>query len=288
MKKSCCFDGGRHVGRKRFEYVPGFRRAVGPLSGGGCGHSRMDMPAIRSWSHVFMNERRRQLQEVEPCRGHVLLAAMEQDYDVTVITQNVDNLHERAGSTKVVHLHGELTKVTSSLEPDNPKYIRELRPEEWEVKNRRPCGRRQPVAAFHRLVRRACPDDRGCHRHHFYGGCFCRYRHFPECLPGGRAAELRPVPCSHLCDRSQARGRYPWRGTCASFDERSFRRGGRAYGLFGKIMKGQKEEARLSLLQEFWENMFHLSGCSVSLLYIASYELKDDFTIFSPVSRRAL
>lgn len=82
----------------------------------------------------FYNERRRQLQEVEPCRGHVLLAAMEQDYDVTVITQNVDNLHERAGSTKVVHLHGELTKVTSSLEPDNPKYIRELRPEEWEVK----------------------------------------------------------------------------------------------------------------------------------------------------------
>ena len=82
----------------------------------------------------FYNERRRQLQEVEPCRGHVLLAAMEQDYDVTVITQNVDNLHERAGSTKVIHLHGELTKVTSSLEPDNPKYIRELRPEEWEVK----------------------------------------------------------------------------------------------------------------------------------------------------------
>ena len=58
-------------------------------------------------------------KSVEPCRGHVLLVAMEQDYDVTVITQNVDNLHERAGSTKVIHLHGELTKVTSSLEPDN-------------------------------------------------------------------------------------------------------------------------------------------------------------------------
>ena len=53
-------------------------------------------------------------------------------------------------------------------------------------------------------------------------------------------------------------------------------------------MKGQKEEARLSLLQEFWENMFHLSGCSVSLLYIASYELKDDFTIFQPCFSRAL
>ena len=53
-------------------------------------------------------------------------------------------------------------------------------------------------------------------------------------------------------------------------------------------MKGQKGEARLSLLQEFWENMFHLSGCSVSLLYIASYELKDDFTIFQPCFSRAL
>ena len=82
----------------------------------------------------FYNERRRQLQEVEPCRGHVLLAAMEQDYDVTVITQNVDNLHERAGSTKVVHLHGELTKVCSSRDPHNPHYIKELKPEEYEVK----------------------------------------------------------------------------------------------------------------------------------------------------------
>ena len=74
----------------------------------------------------FYNERRRQLQEVEPCRGHVLLAAMEQDYDVTVITQNVDNLHERAGSSRVIHLHGELTKVTSSRDPENPEFVRTL------------------------------------------------------------------------------------------------------------------------------------------------------------------
>ncbi len=82
----------------------------------------------------FYNERRRQLQDVKPCRGHVLLADMEKDYDVTVITQNVDNLHERAGSTHVIHLHGELTKVTSSRDPNNPRYVRELRPGEWEVK----------------------------------------------------------------------------------------------------------------------------------------------------------
>ena len=58
----------------------------------------------------------------------------EKDFDVTVITQNVDNLHERAGSHHVIHLHGELTKVTSSREPNNPKYIKTLKPEEWEVK----------------------------------------------------------------------------------------------------------------------------------------------------------
>ena len=82
----------------------------------------------------FYNERRRQLQEVEPNQGHRLLAEMESEYDITVITQNVDNLHERAGSSRVIHLHGELTKVTSSHQPNNPDFIRELKPDEWEVK----------------------------------------------------------------------------------------------------------------------------------------------------------
>lgn len=82
----------------------------------------------------FYNERRMQLLDVQPNWGHELLAGMEQDFQVTVITQNVDNLHERAGSSQVIHLHGELTKVTSSFQPNNPKYIKELKPEEFEVK----------------------------------------------------------------------------------------------------------------------------------------------------------
>ena len=82
----------------------------------------------------FYNERRKQLLAVEPNRGHELLAEMEKFFQVTVITQNVDNLHERAGSTEVIHLHGELTKVTSSWQPNNPKYIKDLSPEEYEVK----------------------------------------------------------------------------------------------------------------------------------------------------------
>lgn len=82
----------------------------------------------------FYNERRKQLLEVKPNRGHELLAELEQNFNVTIITQNVDNLHERAGSTHVVHLHGELTKVTSSYQPNNPDYIKELKPEQYEVK----------------------------------------------------------------------------------------------------------------------------------------------------------
>lgn len=81
----------------------------------------------------FYNDRRRQLLDVKPNRGHELVAEMEKCFQVTVVTQNVDNLHERAGSTHVIHLHGELTKVTSSWQPNNPKYIKELKPEEYEV-----------------------------------------------------------------------------------------------------------------------------------------------------------
>lgn len=82
----------------------------------------------------FYNERRKQLLNVEPNMGHRILAELEKNFDITVVTQNVDNLHERAGSTKVIHLHGELTKVTSSREPNNPKYIKELSPECYDVK----------------------------------------------------------------------------------------------------------------------------------------------------------
>lgn len=82
----------------------------------------------------FYNARRKQLLTVKPNHGHELVAELEKYFNVTVITQNVDNLHECAGSSHVIHLHGELTKVTSSRQPNNPKYIKELKPEEFEVK----------------------------------------------------------------------------------------------------------------------------------------------------------
>lgn len=61
----------------------------------------------------FYNQRRRELQGVKPNSAHLAIAELENDYDVTVVTQNVDNLHERAGSTRIIHLHGELTKARS-------------------------------------------------------------------------------------------------------------------------------------------------------------------------------
>ena len=67
----------------------------------------------------FYNKRRVQLKEVKPNIGHQILAELENDFDVFIITQNVDDLHERAGSTKVLHLHGELLKARSTQFEDD-------------------------------------------------------------------------------------------------------------------------------------------------------------------------
>lgn len=81
----------------------------------------------------FYNNLRVQILEKEPCLGHRLVAELEKQYDVTVVTQNVDDLHERAGSTNVIHLHGELMKVCSSRDVDDPRYQIQLTPENCEV-----------------------------------------------------------------------------------------------------------------------------------------------------------
>ena len=80
-------------------------------------HKVEDVASIEGWYRNpqlvldFYNARRAQLQTVRPNDAHRAIAALENEYDVTVVTQNVDNLHERAGSTRIIHLHGELTKV---------------------------------------------------------------------------------------------------------------------------------------------------------------------------------
>ena len=87
-------------------------------------HSVEDVATPKGWKNnrelvlEFYNARRAQLKEVEPNEAHKLIASLEKDHEVTVITQNVDDLHERAGSTNVIHLHGELTKARSSMDPN--------------------------------------------------------------------------------------------------------------------------------------------------------------------------
>ncbi len=90
------------------------------------GHNVMDVATPEGWARNpelvldFYNQRRRQLLEVQPNRGHEILAGFENDFQVNIITQNVDNLHEKSGSTEVLHLHGELLKVRSTK---NSSYI---------------------------------------------------------------------------------------------------------------------------------------------------------------------
>ena len=80
-------------------------------------HDIMEVASPEGWKKNpalvldFYNKRRAQLKEVKPNKGHEILAELEQNFKVQIITQNVDNLHEKAGSSNVLHLHGELVKV---------------------------------------------------------------------------------------------------------------------------------------------------------------------------------
>ena len=80
--------------------------------------------------HRFYNERRKALLNAEPNDAHRMLVDLERDFDVRIITQNVDDLHERAGSSHVLHLHGELMKIRSIKNPD---YIETLTPDKLET-----------------------------------------------------------------------------------------------------------------------------------------------------------
>ena len=88
------------------------------------GHNVNDVATPEGWRKNpalvldFYNQRRKQLKEIQPNLGHIILAELENEFDVFIITQNVDDLHERAGSSNVLHLHGELLKVRSTKNPD--------------------------------------------------------------------------------------------------------------------------------------------------------------------------
>lgn len=88
----------------------------------------------------FYNERRKALLAAEPNEGHRIIAAWEKKHRVTVVTQNVDDLHERAGSTTVIHLHGELMKARSTVDP---RLVYPLR--QWELKEDDRCEKGSPL-----------------------------------------------------------------------------------------------------------------------------------------------
>lgn len=104
------------------------------------GHDVMEVASPEGWRRNqqlvqnFYNQRRKQLLECEPNQAHMILAELEKEYDVSIITQNVDDLHERAGSSTVIHLHGELKKAQSSVDPS---LVYELN--HWEIKEGDKC-----------------------------------------------------------------------------------------------------------------------------------------------------
>ncbi|MDQ2180608.1 NAD-dependent deacylase [Marinifilum sp. D714] len=90
--------------------------------------------------HQFYNERRKQLFECEPNHGHHLIKKLEEHFNVHIVTQNVDDLHERAGSSKILHLHGELKKARSTVDSS---LVYEL--DKWELGLEDKCEKGSPL-----------------------------------------------------------------------------------------------------------------------------------------------
>jgi NAD-dependent deacetylase len=104
------------------------------------GYNIQDVATPEAWEHnpvlvqQFYNERRKSVLEAKPNEAHYALARLEEKYNVTIITQNIDDLHERAGSTNVVHLHGVITRSQSSINPELTYPI-----DGWEIKMDEVC-----------------------------------------------------------------------------------------------------------------------------------------------------
>lgn len=112
------------------------------------GYNIEDVATPEAWEHnpvlvqEFYNARRKSVLEAKPNAAHYALAQLEEKYDVTIITQNIDDLHERAGSTNVVHLHGIITRSQSSIDPKLTYLI-----DGWELKMGEICELGSPLRA---------------------------------------------------------------------------------------------------------------------------------------------
>jgi NAD-dependent deacetylase len=110
------------------------------------GYNIEDVATPQAWEwnpelvQDFYNQRRKTVLEAEPNAAHYALARLEEKYNVTIVTQNIDDLHERAGSTNVVHLHGVITRSQSSIDPQLTYPI-----EGWEIKMNEVCELGSPL-----------------------------------------------------------------------------------------------------------------------------------------------
>jgi len=106
----------------------------------------MEVASPQAWENNrnlvlnFYNQRRKQLTDVKPNDGHNWLVKLEEKFDVQIVTQNVDDLHERAGSSQIIHLHGELRKVRSTIDKN---LIYTL--DGWELKENDVCEKGSPL-----------------------------------------------------------------------------------------------------------------------------------------------
>lgn len=106
------------------------------------GHDVMEVATPQAWEKnrslvlEFYNQRRKQALDTKPNAGHKALVELEEHFEVSIITQNVDTLHEQAGSTSVLHLHGQLNQVRSTLDPS---LVYDL--DGWELKEGDKCGK---------------------------------------------------------------------------------------------------------------------------------------------------
>jgi len=112
------------------------------------GYNIEDVATPEAWQRnpalvqQFYNERRKNVMDAKPNAAHYALAKLEEKYDVTIVTQNIDDLHERAGSTKVVHLHGIITRSQSSINPELTYPI-----DGWEIGMDEVCELGSPLRA---------------------------------------------------------------------------------------------------------------------------------------------
>ena len=182
----------------------------------------------------FYNMLRHKLYAAQPNEGHKLIKELEKDFDVTVITQNVDNLHEKAGSKNVIHLHGELSKVCSSRDPYDYRYIKELPEDDCEVEPGTEAGDGSLLRPFIVFFGESAPMIEPAARSCTASRYLRHYRNLTQRLSCCRSDFIYQASHSYLSDRPGCR-KHQWILQDRAHHERGFRWYEGTEGNIGKI-----------------------------------------------------